>query len=288
MFLKHIEKVGTFLTVARENSFSNASKKLQISQPAVTQQIKTLEDFLGVRLFERRKSGVILTPEGERFYNLAQKLEEALEQFQEELCKFKQKVPPFVIGASFTVGNYHLPGCIPYLQELVNREVTLIIKDNNSLMEELKKRRVDVAFTTRQSDPSLHYHFWKRDKLVLFSNRPMPPVIDVKKLQDYRLICREPNSATRQLIKEIFINHGVDCDKFKIIAEVHNSTALKNMILNSREQVVSIISRVVIEEEIRQKRLFISRIRGVELNRNIYMVYQKWNKDIGIIQNFFK
>jgi DNA-binding transcriptional LysR family regulator len=280
--------VGTFLVVARERSFSNASKKLQISQPAVTQQIKVLEEFLGVKLFERRKSGIVLTPDGERFYQIALRLEEALEQFREELCKFKKRVPPFVIGASFTVGNYHLPSCIPYLQELINREVTLVIKDNDTLFDELRKKRIEVAFTTKKADPSFNYHFWKKDKLVLFSNKPLPPVLKLGELEKYKLICREPYSNTRQFIKEIFSKEGAECDKFNIVAEVHNSTALKNTILNSREQVVSIISRVVIEEEVRQKRLFISRIEGINLERSIYMVYLKPSREIETIKSFFK
>lgn len=56
--LKDFVKIETFLTVARERSFSKASAKLGISQPAVTQQIKFIEKYLGVRVIERKKTAL--------------------------------------------------------------------------------------------------------------------------------------------------------------------------------------------------------------------------------------
>jgi len=62
--LKDFAKLETFLTVVREHSFSKASAKLGISQPAVTQQIKFIEKYLDCKIIERKKNGVILTKEG--------------------------------------------------------------------------------------------------------------------------------------------------------------------------------------------------------------------------------
>ena len=69
--LKDFAKLMTFLTVVREKSFSKASAKLGISQPAVTQQIKFIEDYLDTRVVERKKNGIKLTKEGEDLFRIA-------------------------------------------------------------------------------------------------------------------------------------------------------------------------------------------------------------------------
>ncbi|WP_236619527.1 LysR family transcriptional regulator [Lebetimonas sp. JH369] len=78
MSIKYLDKIYTFLVIYKESSFSKASRVLGISQPAVTQQIRILEDFLGVSLFERKKTGVLLTKEGQEFLKYARDFEKFL------------------------------------------------------------------------------------------------------------------------------------------------------------------------------------------------------------------
>ena len=83
--LKDFSKINTFLTVARERSFSKASAKIGISQPAVTQQIKYIEEFLQCKILERKKNGIILTKEGNELYRTALKLEKCVANAEKEL-----------------------------------------------------------------------------------------------------------------------------------------------------------------------------------------------------------
>jgi len=76
--LKDFAKLQTFLMVIKEKSFSKASAKLGISQPAVTQQIKFIEDYLDTKIVDRKKNGILLTKEGEDLYRIAQRLEKAI------------------------------------------------------------------------------------------------------------------------------------------------------------------------------------------------------------------
>jgi len=69
--LKDFSKIETFLTVVREKSFSKASKKLGVSQPAVTQQIKLLEEYLDTQIVDRKKNGIKLTTAGEELFKVA-------------------------------------------------------------------------------------------------------------------------------------------------------------------------------------------------------------------------
>ena len=286
MSIKYLDKIYTFLVIYKECSFSKASKILGISQPAVTQQIKILEDYLGVSLFERKKSGVTLTKEGEDFLKYAKEFEKFLNSFENKIKEFKLKDSPFLIGASPTVGNYNLPECIKYFKSLIDKDINLIIKSNNELLEDLKRKAIDLAFVTKKIDNNLFYKEWMEDELVVFSNKPLPKSMDMEELKNYKMICREPHSSTREFVKKIFDAKEFECDTLNIISVVHNSTALKFTVLNSSEQVVSIISKSVIKEELRNKKLFAAKIKGMNLKRKTYIAFREKTKEIDAILNF--
>jgi len=287
MVIKYLDKIYTFLVINKEASFSKASKILGISQPAVTQQIRILENFLGVSLFERKKNGVILTKDGQNFLKIAKDFEKFLDDFEGKIEKFKNLDSPFLIGASPTVGNYNLPECIKYYKTLINKEINLIIKSNDALFEDVANSAIDMAFVTKKiNNPSLNYVEWIDDELVVFSNKPLPSTIEIEDLYNYNMICREPTSSTREFIKKVFAKKGFDCDNLNIVSLVHNSTALKFTVMNASEQVVSIISKMVIKEELRDKKLYAAKIKGVNLKRKTYVVFKEKTKDVEAILNF--
>jgi len=286
MLTKYLDKIYTFLIINKELSFSKASKVLGISQPAVTQQIRILEKFLNVNLFERKKNGVVLTKEGRNFLKIAQEFENFLEEFEIKIDKFKNLDMPFIIGASPTIGSYNLPECIKYYKNLINKDINLVIKGNDELLEDVKSSIIDMAFVTKKKDNELKYIEWMDDELVVFSNKPLPTSIELEDLKNYKMICREANSSTREFIKKVFTRDNFDCDKLNIVSIVHNSTALKYTVLNSQEQVVSIISKMVIKDELKNQKLFSSKIKGVDLKRKTYITYKNKNKDIEAILNF--
>jgi DNA-binding transcriptional LysR family regulator len=288
MNLKYLDKIYTFLVIYKESSFSKASKVLGISQPAVTQQIRILEDYLGVSLFERKKTGVILTKEGQKFLKYAQEFEKFLTNFEKKLKEFKNIDTPFLIGASPTVGNYNLPECIKYFKSLINKDINLIIKSNNELLEDVEKKALDLAFVTKKKNNSLNYEEWMEDELVVFSNKPLPQKIEIDELKKYKIICREANSSTREFIKKVFEKKDFDCDSLNIISIVHNSTALKYTVMNSSEPVISIISKSVIKDELKNKKLFAAKIKGLNLKRKTYIAYREKTKEIEAILNFIR
>ena len=286
MITKYLDKIHTFLIINKELSFSKASKILGISQPAVTQQIRILEKYLGVTLFERKKNGVILTKDGQNFLKISKEFEGFLEVFDKKIEKFKNLDMPFVIGASPTLGNYNLPECIKYYKNLINKEMNLVIKSNDELLEDIKNSVIDLGFVTKKKDNGLEYVEWMDDELVVFSNKPIPRSIDLEDLKKYKMICRESSSSTRDFIKRVFEKTKFNCDELNLVSVVHNSTALKFTVKNSQEQVASIISKMVIKDELKEEKLFWAKIKGLDLKRKAYMVYKNKTKEIEAIVNF--
>jgi DNA-binding transcriptional LysR family regulator len=285
---RYIDKIYTFLIVYETKSFSKASKILKISQPAVTQKIKQLEEFIGAKLIERKKSGIVLTNKGKYFLEIAQNLQECVDKVSNRIKYFKEKSIPFIIGASSTVGNYILPNYIPYLSKLIGKDINLLVKNNSQLIELLENNEIDIAFTTiKINNPNIEYIEWKKDQIVFFSNKPLPSSIDFEDLLKYEFICREDGSVLKQEISKILKEQNKDCNNFNITSYVDNSTALKFTILNAHKQYVSIISYNSIKNEVESNKLYITKIKNVNLYRNIYIAIQK-NKKADIISNIIQ
>jgi DNA-binding transcriptional LysR family regulator len=287
--LKHIDKIQTFLIVYKTKSFSKASKEMGVSQPAVTQQIKQLEEYLDISLIERKKSGIILTKEGKYFLEIANELKKIVDKIEIKVNQFKNKQFPFVLGATPTIGNYVLPTYLQYIQLLSNKDINLNIDNNKMLCEGVKNGDLDLAFTTKKfDDDSLVFTEWMEDELTVFSNQQIPSSLDFESLKKYQFVCKQENSSTREALKESFLDSGYDCRDLNIISTLNNSTAIKNMLLQSSNKLLSVISKNVIKDELKNKTLFATKIKNLNLNRTIYIVNSKYreDKDLATIKNY--
>jgi DNA-binding transcriptional LysR family regulator len=282
--LKDFTKLETFLTVARERSFSKASAKLGISQPAVTQQIKFIENYLDCSIIERRKNGIKLTVEGEELYKLASRLEKEIHICERNLLKIIDKNMTFKLGASYTIGTYVIAGeCLNDIKKIINNDVNLNIDLSANIIEMLKDRKIDLGVIESPIiDSDLVYREWIEDELIVVSNVPIPKVLNTEDLYTFRWICREESSHTRRVIADVFEELGVACQNFNVISEVSNTTAVLQNLKKSKKDksspVVTIISKFAVADEISRGELFSARLRGYSMNRNFYIVYTKENK----------
>jgi len=289
--LKDFVKMETFLTVARERSFSKASAKLGISQPAVTQQIKYIENYLEAKIIDRKKNGIKLTPEGEELYKVVTQLEKAILVLEKDVLKIIKKEMTFRLAASYTIGSYVIPGeCLNTISESIGNDVVLNIDATDKIIRGLKERKFDVGLIESPIfDDDLIYREWFDDELVIFSNTQLSKTINTEELYEFKWICREEGSHTRKLITEVFEELGVSCKSFNVLSEVSNTTAalqsVKRAKIEDKQPTVSVISKHAIAEEVSRGELFESRIYGFPMTRKFYIVYSKENKNNVFIDN---
>ena len=289
--LKDFVKMETFLTVARERSFSKASAKLGISQPAVTQQIKYIENYLEAKIIDRKKNGIRLTAEGEALYKVVTQLEKSIHALEKDVLKIIKKEMTFRLAASYTIGSYVIPGkCLNSISEGIGNDVTLSIDSSDKIVDGLKERKFDIGLIESPIfDDELIYREWFDDELVIFSNAQLPKTVNTEELYDFKWICREEGSHTRKLISEVFEDLGVSCKSFDVLSEVSNTTAALQSVKRAKRDdgipTVSVISKHAIAEEVARGELFESRIYGYTMKRKFYIVYSKENKNNVFIDN---
>ena len=282
--LKDFTKLETFLTVVRERSFSRASAKLGISQPAVTQQIKFIENYMECSVIERKKNGIKLTAEGEGLYKVSSRLEKEIQLAEQDILRIINKKMTFKLGASYTIGTYIIPGeCLNEMSTVISNDVNLSIALSGEIVDKIKDRKLDLGLIESPVfDSDLIYREWLEDELVVVSNVPIPKILNTEDLYSFRWICREESSHTRKVISEVFSELGVTCSSFNVISEVSNTTAVLQNLKKSKKDtnspVVTIISKHAVADEVSKNELFEARLRGYNMTRNFYIVYSKENK----------
>lgn len=282
--LRDFAKIETFLTVVKEKSFSKASKKLGISQPAVTQQIKLLEDYLETQIVDRKKNGIRLTKSGEELYKVTQKLEKCIANAEKELIKILNKELVFVIGGSYMIGNYIIPDFISEIQSAIKNDCMVKVDNSERITEELIEKKIDIALIESPTfNDAITYREWMDDELVLVSKYPLPKFVKKEDLFTFNWVCREEGSNTRKVIYETFEKIDVDCKEFELRSIVTSSTAVKNTLLRapaSEDDIptVSIISKHMVDDEVARGELYISRLKGFKIARKLYLMHLKDRK----------
>ena len=291
MMLKDFTKMETFLTVVRERSFSRASAKLGISQPAVTQQIKFLEKYLDTKVIERKKNGIRLTNAGEELYKISVRLEKCIHDADADILKIINKKITFRLGTSFTIGNYVLPGeCLNTLSQVINNDVKLTIEVSRKIVEMIKDRKIDLGLIEAPvADDDLIIREWREDELVIFSNVPLPKILRPEDLYEFNWVCREEGSQTRRVVQEVFEELGVACKEFNVLSEVSNTTAVLQTIKRAKKDkehpTVSIISHHAIAEDLQNGVFYEARLQGYTMKRKFFIVYHKDNKHNAYVNN---
>jgi len=288
--LKDFAKLQTFLMVIKEKSFSKASAKLGISQPAVTQQIKFIEDYLDTKIVDRKKNGIMLTKEGEDLYRIALRLEKAIHNSEKELLKIINKEFTFVMGSSFSIGNYVLPNYLGEIKKRIDNEVFMNVDVSSNIIEQLEDKKIDVALIESPIfTDGIIYREWVEDELVVFSNQPLKKSLTADDLFGCDWICRNEESHTRKLTSEVFEEMGVQCNNFNVIGVLASPTAIKESILhadkNAERPLVSIMSRHVIKSELDNGVLYEARLKNHKISRNFYIAYMKDRKHDAFVDN---
>ncbi|MCT7554778.1 LysR family transcriptional regulator [Aliarcobacter butzleri] len=288
--LTDFAKLETFLTVVREKSFSKASAKLGISQPAVTQQMKFIEDYLDVQIVDRKKNGIKLTKEGQILHGIALKIEKCVANAEKELLKIMNKNVTFVFGASFIIGNYILPRFLNNLKENIHNDVSINVSVSHEAIQDLLDKKIDIALVENYiPNEEIIYREWMEDEIVIFSNQKLPLKAKAEDLLSYRWVCRNPESNTRLLFKENLEKANYpDCDTFNVTSEVTSATTIVQTVLHSDKNLtptVSIVSRNAIESLLKAGALYESRIGNQKMLRKLYIAYRKDKKHDAFIEN---
>lgn len=204
-----------FVTVAEKKNFSRAAEALNLTQPAISQQIQSLEEFYGTKLFERTSKRVELTRAGEVLLPYAKEILNISAVAKGAVDDLVGKVTgKLTIGATFTIGEYILPLVLAdYAKRFPDVEVSVLIANTEEIGEKALDHSIDIGLVEgRLVHRNLKLTPLMEDEMVLFAPANHPLVgqpVTIAELSAEPYILRELGSGTRVVAEEVLASLGV-------------------------------------------------------------------------------
>lgn len=280
-------QLEVFEAVARLLSYTQASKELHLSQPAVSMQIKQLEENVGIHLFEQIGRKIYLTEAGQEMYHYARSISFQLEEAEEVLEQLKGlQAGQLEITVATTANAFATRMLSMFKQQHEGVTVSLDVTNREGLLQQLENNDKDIAIMGRPpEDAGLVTEPFADNPLVVVAAPDHPLVckqpIPLYMLQDQTFVVREQGSGTRTAMQRFFDQHNL---KVTSSMEMNENEAIKQAVQAGMG--LGVVSIHTIELELETKRLVILDVEDFPIMRHWYLVHRKEKRLSPITQTF--
>src|SRR5512134_1148868 len=270
-------RLQVFHAVAKHLAFTKAAEALFMTQPAVTFQIRQLEEHFNTRLFDRAHGRIALTPAGQVALDYAERILSMSAELDTRLKEMSGQVAgPLLIGASTTIAEFLLPQVLGEFKARYPGVVPrLFVANSEAVQDRVAERALDLGFIEGESHlPSLVTDVVCDDELQVVC-APAHPLAKLKSatpkaLTEHAYISREPGSGTREVIDHYLQKAGVAPDTMQVVMELGSPEALKGLVATGLG--FAIMSRATVAKETQLGQL-VRIALSPRLNRHLSVVY---------------
>ncbi|MEO8718696.1 MAG: LysR substrate-binding domain-containing protein [Burkholderiales bacterium] len=272
-------RLQVFHAVAKHLSFTKAAEALFMTQPAVTFQIRQLEEHFDTRLFDRAHGRIALTPAGQSALGYAERILALSAELDTRMKEVSGQVAgPLLIGASMTIAEFLLPQVLGEFKSRYPGVVPrLFVANSEAVQARIVERSLDLGFIEGESHlPSLVTDVCCDDELqvVCAPSHPLAKLsaIEPKVLTEHAYVSREPGSGTREVIDSYLQKAGVAPDSLQLVMELGSPEALKGLVATGLG--FTIMSRAAVAKETQLGQLVLVPL-SPRLTRHLAVVYPK-------------
>lgn len=251
-------RLQVFHTVARLLSFTKAAETLHMTQPAVTFQVRQLEEYFNTRLFDRTHNRISLTEAGSRVYEFADKIFVLYAEMENSVREMTGEISgSLTIGASTTIAEYMLPALLgDFKAKYPDVNIHLKVSNTEGIVSMVENNTIDLGVVEAPvANKNLVVEVCKPDQLVAIVPPKHPEAtkssLTYQDLVNYPFICREEGSGTREVIGE-YINEVSDdpsSEGLQIAMELGSPEAVKGAV--EAGMGISVVSRATIQKELK-------------------------------------
>lgn len=288
-----LNQFNIFCAVAEEKSFSKAAKKLHLTQPAISGQIKALENNYELCLFKRTPSGVDLTEAGKIVYQHAKQILHIIEGLEHSLAILTKKQPcRLAVGASTVVGSYPLPCTIWVFKEhhpQVN--IQLEVENSSIILEKIKSVSLDFAIIEGPvNDENIVQKNCLNDEMALIVPYVEPWIdrenITVDELLTLPLIIREEGSGIRSMLENELKKKGVSINNLNVFTEMSKLQSIKSAIEAGHG--LSILPKLTVRKELYTKTLKALPVQDLNFEITCKIIFHKNKIHTDIAKDFIR
>ncbi|MGG1514753.1 selenium metabolism-associated LysR family transcriptional regulator [Paenibacillus oryzisoli] len=274
----NFHQLHIFYTVAEKGSFSHAASALHMTQPAVTMQVQSLEDYFGVKLFHRSTKKIELSEAGRALLPFAKSSIELIRDTDVAMSKFTMMIEGRLqLGASLTMGEYILPRLLgPFRKEYPNISVSMKVMNTAQILEEVLNHQLNFGLVEAPiHHPDVHTEAILSDELSLIvpAGHPLAEleVVPLEEMLKYPFVLREQGSGTRRVMEEEFVRCGMDYSGMRIVMELGSTGAIKSAVEAGLG--ISILSSSSVKHEVTLGLFKVKKIENIVFKRNFYAIY---------------
>lgn len=271
-------RVNTFIELCRTKNYTKTAENLHMTQPAVTQHIKYLEDFYSCKLFNYDKRILKMTEQGKMLYKYLLTLISDEKKVKEDILELNTSNRVLRLGATLTIGEYIVPKILEKIsEEYPHIDINIMVKDTTELLEELKKGSIEFALVEGFFEKTdFDSYVFAKEKFVgicskesEFANKKCSFV----DLLDKRLILREKGSGSRGIFEKILYDNNLSIKNFKNRYEIENINVIKELV--KKDAGISFIYKKAVSKEIEEEKIAIIDIKGRVEEREFNFVFLK-------------
>jgi LysR family transcriptional regulator, low CO2-responsive transcriptional regulator len=271
-----LRQMKVFQIVAEQLNYTRAAKVLHLSQPAVSMQVKQLEDAVGLPLFEHAGKKILLTEAGREIYQYARTIFQTFREMEEVIAAMKGLGTGHLNLAVASTVNYFAPRLLAaFSRNYPGIDLHLDVTNRQRLIGLLKNNEIDIVLMgLPPEDIDLEFEPFMENPLVVIAppGHPLQKVsnIPVQRLSEEVFIMREEGSGTRLAMERFFAEQHIDISTGM---QMTRNEAIKQAVRAGMG--LGVVSLHTIELELVTRRLVVLDVEGFPLRRHWYMVYRK-------------
>jgi DNA-binding transcriptional LysR family regulator len=272
-------RLQVFFTVAKLLSFTKAAESLHMTQPAVTFQVRQLEEYFNTRLFDRTHNRISLTEAGVNVFGYAEKIFELYTEMESMVREMTGDIGGSVtIGASTTIAEYMLPSLLgDFRVKYPDVLIHLKVSNTEGVVSMVENNVIDLGVVEAPvGNKNLVVEPCRSDKLVAIVPNQHPlakkATVTLSELLSYPFICREEGSGTREVIEDYVCRAEGCANGLKVAMELGSPEAVKGAV--EANMGISIVSEATVAKERRLKTLEILEL-DPPMERPFSFVHQK-------------
>lgn len=276
----NFHQLHIFYTVAEQGSFSAAAQALHMTQPAVTMQIQSLEDYFGSKLLVRSTKRVELTEAGQVLYPYAKQSIELMRDAEKAMSRLTYMLEGRLqLGASLTIGEYVLPRLLgPFAKQYPHISIALKVMNTTQIIDEIVGHQLNFGLVEAPvHHPDMMFEPVMEDELKLIAPAGHPLAerrrVTLQEVVGYPFVLREKGSGTRQVMEAVLMDRGFEPDRIEAVMELGSTGAVKSAVESGIG--ITIISPSSVKHEQALGLLKVIDIEDAEFKRQFYSVHLK-------------
>lgn len=273
-----IHQLKVFALVFKNKSFSKASEELHLTQPTISNHIKSLEDEFECKLFDRLGRTIIPTKEAEVLYTHAEELIAKANTLKEAVGEIRKDLTgKLIVGASTIPGVYLLP-CImsEFQKRYPSISFQILISDSREIIDSVSKHELLLGIVgAKLGNEQIKYTPFVEDELIAISSPffVKSHQMTLRELVKLPMVLREEGSGTRRETEKFLEGKGISLDSITIAGIFGSTDAVKQAVKAGLG--VSILSKYSVADELEHKILEEIKLIDIEMKRRFYIVTHK-------------